>query len=101
MRLLPQQWRHDGPPSEERAPCLAVPIFGWAGQAIGLALFGPHETGSDITPDECDMLQALAVQAGQGYDRVEKETLRHEVRDLRARLAGRAEAPPPPSSTER
>jgi hypothetical protein len=100
MRLLPQQWRHDGPSSEEQAPCLAVPIFGWAGQAIGLVLFGPHETGSDITPDERDMLHALAVQAGHGYDRVEKETLRHEVRDLRARLAVRAEAPPPPSSIE-
>ena len=101
MRLIPQQSRHDGLPSKEQAPCLAVPIFGWAEQAIGLILFGPHETGSDITPDEYDMLQALAVQAGHGYDRVEKETLRHEVRDLRARLAGRADAPPPPSSTER
>lgn len=100
VRLLPKQWRRDGSPSEEQAPCLAVPIFGWAGQAIGLALFGPHETGSDITPDECDMLQTLAGQAGHGYDRVEKETLRREVHELRARFAGRAEASPPPSSTE-
>ena len=89
MRLIPQQWRRDGLPSEEQAPCLAVPIYGWAGQAIGLALFGPHETGSDITHDECDMLQALAVQAGQGYDRVEKETLRRELRDLQSRFVGR------------
>jgi hypothetical protein len=97
IRLLPQQWPRDGAPSDEQAPCLAVPIFGWAGQAIGLALFGPHETGSDITPDECDMLQALAVHAGHGYDRVDKERLRHEVRDLRARLAGRTQAPPSPT----
>jgi hypothetical protein len=100
IRLILRQWRNDGAPSEEQAPCLAVPIFGWAGQAIGLALFGPHETGSDITPDECDMLQGLAVQAGHGYDRVEKETLRREVRDLRARLAGRAEVPPTPAPNE-
>ncbi len=101
MRLLPQQWRREGLPSEEQAPCLALPVFGWTGQAMGLALFGPHETGSDITPDECDMLQALAVQAGHGYDRIEKEMLQREVRELRARLTGFAEAPPPASPTER
>jgi hypothetical protein len=101
IRLILQQWRNNGAPAEEQAPCLAVPVFGWAGQAIGLALFGPHESGSDITPDECDMLQVLAVQAGHGYERVEKETLRRELRNLRAQLTGRAEAPPPPPPAER
>ena len=97
VRLPPQQWRRDGAPLGEQTPCLAVPIFGWAGQAIGLTLFGPHETGSDITPDECDMVQALAIQAGHGYDRVEKETLRRELRELRAHLTDHAHAPPPHS----
>ena len=99
LPLLPRQWQRDGAPSEEQAPCLAVPIFGWAGQAIALALFGPHETGSDITPDECDLLHMLAIHAGHGYDRVEKETLRRELHDLRAQLAGRAAARPPPTPT--
>ena len=94
LPLLPRQWQRDGSPSDELAPCLAMPIFGWAGQSIALVLFGPHESGSDITPDECDLLHMLAIQAGHGYDRVEKETLRRELHDLRAQLAGRAEAPP-------
>ena len=101
IRLLPKQRLRDGPPSEEQAPCLAVPIFGWAGQAIALALLGPHETGSDITPDECDLLQTLANQAGRGYDRVEKETLRRELHDLRTKFFGRTTTPPHPSPTER
>jgi hypothetical protein len=100
LPLLPRQWQRDESPSEEQAPCLAVPIFGWAGQSIALALFGPHETGSDITPDECDLLHMLAIQAGHGYDCVEKETLHRELQDLRAQLAGRAEAPPPSPPTE-
>lgn len=93
--LLPRQWHPDGSPSEEQAPCLAVPVLGWAGQSIALALFGPHETGSDITPDERDLLHALAIQAGRGYDRIEKETLRRELQELRAQLASRMEAPSP------
>jgi hypothetical protein len=100
LPLLPRQWQRHGSPSEEQAPCLAVPIFGWTGQPIALALFGPHETGSDITPDECDLLHMLAIQAGHGYDCIEKETLRRELRDLRAQLAGRAEAPPLSPPTE-
>lgn len=96
--LLPRQWQPDGTPSEDQAPCLAVPILGWAGEAIALALFGPHETGTDITPDESDLLHRLAIQAGQGYDRVEMETLRRELQELRAQLAGRAEAPLHPRS---
>ena len=97
IRLLPKQWQREGSPSEEQMPCLAVPIFGWAGQPIALVLFGPHETGTDITPDECDLLQALADRAGHGYDYVEKETLRRELYDLRTQLAGREE---PPSSAQ-
>jgi hypothetical protein len=33
------------------------------------------------------MLQELAARAGSGYDRVETELLRREVRELRARNA--------------
>jgi hypothetical protein len=94
VRLAPQQWREDFLLDEDQAPCLAVPIFGWAGQATAIALFGPHVTGSDITHDEYEMLHALGVQAGRGYDRAEMETLRRELRDLRARLHDRLKAPP-------
>ena len=85
-RLSPQQWRSDFLLPEELLPCLAVPVFGWAGQAKAIVLFGSHATGSDITADESEMLLALALEAGRGYDRVELELMRHELQELRARL---------------
>jgi hypothetical protein len=86
VRLAPQGWRSGLSFSEDEAPCLAVPVFGWTGQAKAIALFGPHATGSDITRDEREMLHALAVQAGRGYERIEVEMMRRELRDLRGRL---------------
>jgi hypothetical protein len=85
-RLAPQGWRRELSLSEDQAPCLAVPVFGWTGQAKAIALFGPHATGSDITRDEYEMLRALALQAGRGYERIEIELMRRELHDLRARL---------------
>jgi hypothetical protein len=87
VRLPPGRWQRPGLPPEDQAPCLAVPVCGGAREGIAVALYGPHETGSDITPDECDMLRELAAYAGRGYDRVETEALRGEVRALRAQLA--------------
>jgi hypothetical protein len=94
-RLAPQGWRRGLSLSEDQAPCLAVPVFGWTGQAKAIALFGPHATGSDVTSDECEMLHALALQAGRGYERIEVEMMRRELRDLRSRLDDSIKAPPP------
>jgi hypothetical protein len=87
VRLPPGIWRGLGLTEEEQAPCLAVPVFDGAGQPAAIALYGPHETGSDIALDERDMLRTLAEQAGRGYHIVETKTLRQEVHRLRARLA--------------
>ena len=93
-RLAPQGWRRGLWLSEDQAPCLAVPVFGWTGQAKAIALFGPHATGSDITTDECEMLHALALQVGRGYEKVAVEMMRRELHDLRARLGGSITVPP-------
>lgn len=85
-RLSPQQWRSNSPVSEQQSPCLAVPVFGSTGEAKAIALFGSHASGSDITHDESEMLRALALQAGRGYDRVELESMRRELQELRSRL---------------
>ena len=87
IRLPPVRRHCPGWPEEEQAPCLAVPVCGNAPEGVAVVLYGLHRTGSDITEDECDVLHALAVQAGRAYDRVEAETLRREVRILRARLS--------------
>lgn len=87
VRLSPDIWHPPGLPAEEQAPCLAVPVFDGTGQPVAIALYGPHQTGSDIALDERDMLRILADHAGRGYHFVETETLRQEVRRLRAQLA--------------
>lgn len=86
VRLPRGEWRRPGLPDDDQMPCLAVPVCGGAKDGIAVALFGPHETGSDIDGDERDMLQEFAARAGMGYDRVETELLRREVRTLQAQL---------------
>lgn len=93
IRLPRGQWQRPGLPGDDEAPCLAVPICGGAREGIAVALFGPHETGSDIDHDEREMLQELATHAAFGYDRVETELLRNEVRQLRARFASVQDLP--------
>ena len=87
VRLPQGAWDRRGLPIEGWAPCLAVPVCGGAREAIAVALFGPHETGSDINTDEFEMLQDLASRAAAGYDRVEAVTLRREINALRGQLA--------------
>ncbi len=84
------QWLRPGLPGDDQAPCLAVPVCGGAAEGIAVALFGPHFTGADINPDERELLRRFAARAALGYDRVETENLRREVRELRAALAAAA-----------
>ena len=87
VRLPQGAWDRRDLPKEAWAPCVAVPVCGGAREAIGVALFGPHETGSDINADEIQMLQDLASRAAAGYDRVETVILRREIDALRRQLA--------------
>ncbi|MBV8652290.1 MAG: hypothetical protein JO255_12550 [Alphaproteobacteria bacterium] len=93
VRLRRGAWRRAGLPADDRAPCLAVPVCGGAREGVGVALFGPHQSGNDITADERDMLHALAKNAALAYDRVETELLRQQIRDLQAQLATLGHAP--------
>ncbi len=81
------RWQRPGLPGDDLAPCLAVPICGGAVEGIAVALFGPHLTGTDINEDERELLRAFAARVAIGYDRVETELLRREVRALRTALA--------------
>ncbi|WP_148210630.1 hypothetical protein [Beijerinckia indica] len=71
-------------------PSLAVPVRGGSGASLAIALYGPHQVGTDLDADECTMLGSLADCAGAAYERVEIEALRHEVAELRSRLAAAA-----------
>lgn len=72
-----------------------MPVCGGTAEGIAVALFGPHVTGSDIDADERELPRGFAARAALGYDRVETETLRREVRELRAALAASGAATDP------
>ena len=86
LRLPRGSWQRPGLPADDEAPCLALPIRGGAAESTALLLLGPHVTGSDITPDERDLLHAFTERAALAYDRIEVETLRREVQ--KQRVAG-------------
>ncbi len=98
VRLPEGAWDRRGLPTQEWAPCLAIPVRGGAREAIAVALFGPHENGSDINVDELQMLLDLASRAATSYDRVETVALRREIDELRHRLARLTVASKPGSS---
>jgi hypothetical protein len=85
VRLPLEAWNRPALDADH-APTLAVAIKGTALGAIAIALFGPHENGNDIDPDECEMLDSLALRAAAGYERVAFVLLSKEVAELRARV---------------
>ena len=68
------------------APTVAVPI-GTRLHCYAVALYGPHDTGADLSDDEQAMLGRLAADAALAYGRTETEALRRQVEALQARLA--------------
>jgi hypothetical protein len=83
QRLPRGGWQRSGLPDDDQLPCLAIPVHGGATESVAILLLGPHVTGSDINRDEQDLLRHFAEHAALGYDRVEVETLRREIRVLR------------------
>jgi len=81
-------------PSGLAAPCLAVPVRSGVPEASAVALFGPHQSGNDITPDESEMLEHLTARAAMAYERVVTAMLRKQVADLQHQLSARQ--PPAP-----
>jgi hypothetical protein len=79
--------RHDFP-AGLGAPCLAVPVQTPMREASAVVLYGPHENGTDIDRDECDMLAALAARAAAAYEHVHTILLQEEVARLRSQITG-------------
>jgi len=84
--LAESAWFHPDWPEGLARPCLAVPIQGGSGLLLGIALYGAHQTGSDLDAEERIVLAQLAETAANALERVEIETLRREVSRLRALL---------------
>jgi hypothetical protein len=60
---------------------LAVPVL-VRHELVAFTLYGPHRNGSQIDPDEVDLLENLALEASRAYDHVESV----HTRELLGRL---------------
>jgi hypothetical protein len=87
IRLPHDSWNAPGMPSGLEKPCLAVSVKSWLPQATAVFLFGPHQTGNDISADERGMLERLATRSASAYERVITGTLQREVEQLKQQLS--------------
>ncbi|MBV8727487.1 MAG: hypothetical protein JO233_06855, partial [Candidatus Eremiobacteraeota bacterium] len=86
LRLRDTGWSRANIPHGDREPALAVPVL-VRDRLIAFALYGSHNNGEALDPDEIASLDRLAISAGVAYDHLEAEALRRENASLRARLA--------------
>jgi GAF domain-containing protein len=77
VRLTDGEWNFDA--------AAAVPVFSH-GALDALVLYGLHRNGTDLDAEELVLLERLCAGAGSALDRLEAETLRHEVLTLRQAL---------------
>jgi hypothetical protein len=94
IRLAHEAWSSPDLPSGLEAPCIAVPVRSGVPEATAIVLFGPHQSGNDITPDESEMLERLGARAAIAYERVFTAMLRKEVANLKQQLAAQQLAAP-------
>lgn len=83
-----------GLPTGEARPILALPIMA-RHELLAFALYGAHENGADLDPDEVGSIGNLAVGAAVAYQHLEAESMKRKVdslmsqnESLRTQLAG-------------
>ena len=67
-------------------PILAVPV-GDRLRCLGLALYGPHTTGNDLSHEERSMLAELADKAASAFMQINDDQLRRRIATLETELA--------------
>ena len=72
------------PPDLEK-PILAIPAASRV-YCYAVALYGPHEAGTDLHANEREMLRNLGSNAADAYARLENEHLRSVIAELQAKL---------------
>jgi hypothetical protein len=83
LRLVHTGWQLDGAPGGERSPVLAIPIIAQRSLA-GFVLYGPHDSGAEIDPDEVKGLAHLCRAAQVTYESLRAQELESELARLRA-----------------
>jgi hypothetical protein len=82
LPLADVRWPRNDIPSGLYQPLLAVPIV-VRHRLVAFALYGGHNGGEALDPDEVRCLDRLAEPAGAAYDHLEAERLREELDSLK------------------
>jgi hypothetical protein len=85
LRVAEIGWHHDGIPTGNAAPILALPMV--RRELMGIALYGPHTNGADIDPEEIRALFGLARAAEAAYDYLRALELEARLQELRQEVA--------------
>ncbi|MBV9647882.1 MAG: hypothetical protein JO043_10500 [Candidatus Eremiobacteraeota bacterium] len=72
-------------PSGPAQPVVAIPVS-FRHHLVAFALYGSHESGETLDPEERVMLRSLATAAAAAYDHLEAVALREELARLRKHL---------------
>ena len=75
-----------GFPAGLAAPTVAVPVRDRL-RCFAVALYGPHTSGADLSPDERVMLSRIADDAALAFTRAETDALRRQVAALELQLS--------------
>jgi hypothetical protein len=78
VRLAELPWRRIDLPADAKAPVLAIPM-NLRGSLAGIVIYGGHNDGADIDPDESRRLGRLAKAASLGFDEIDADRLRREL----------------------
>jgi hypothetical protein len=69
-------------PQGQAGPAVAIPLMD-RNELTGIVLYGGHESGGDLEPDELRALEAMTESAADAYHHLQVVALRHELDALR------------------
>jgi hypothetical protein len=83
VRVMNGPWNLRASVYDEFPPVVAVPVLSH-GSVTSIVLYGLHVNGTDFDAEEIALLEALGSAAGAALDRLEAQSLRHEIDMLRS-----------------
>lgn len=82
VRVMNGPWNLRASVYDEFAPVVAIPVLSH-GTVTSMVLYGLHVNGTDLDAEEIALLEAMGSAAGAALDRLEAQSLRHEIDMLR------------------
>jgi hypothetical protein len=79
-------------PAGAAFPSIAIPLV-CDRDIRAIALYGGHDSGTDLSPDEISCLEALVAAGSAAYEHLRNVALQRQIEALRRQLARTSNAP--------